>query len=128
MTSLDPEIARRVSLYELAFRMQAFVPGLARISDEPEHILMLYGAQPAASSFANNCLLARRLLERRVRFVELFDADWDFHERILEPLPEKCRSVDRPIAAPAKDLHQRGLLDESIVLWDGSGLRIAAFG
>jgi len=113
----DPEIATRISQYEMAFRMQTSVPGLMDISSEPQHILDLYGAKPGASSFANNCLLARRLVERGVRVVELYDADWDHHSGIATRLPAKCRDVDQGMAALVKDLKDRGMLDDTLVIW-----------
>jgi hypothetical protein len=115
----DPEIATRISQYEMAFRMQSSVPELMDISEEAEGVLGMYGAKPGAASFANNCLLARRLVERGVRFVQLFDQGWDHHSNVFESLPKKCEQVDRPAAALVKDLKQRGLLDETLVIWSG---------
>ncbi len=113
----DPEIQTRIGQYELAFRMQTAVPDLMDIRQEPLHILKMYGADPARPSFANNCLLARRLVERGVRFVQLFDQGWDHHSGLAKNLPNKCRQVDRPVAALIRDLDQRGLLDETLVVW-----------
>lgn len=113
----DPEIATRISQYEMAFRMQTSVPDLMQIGDETPAVLELYGARPGESSFANNCLLARRLVERGVRVVELYDADWDHHSNIAQSLPAKCRQVDQGMAALIKDLAQRGLLDETLIIW-----------
>ncbi|HTU17205.1 MAG TPA: DUF1501 domain-containing protein [Gemmataceae bacterium] len=113
----DPEIATRISQYEMAFRMQTSVPGLMDISREPKAVLDLYGARPGKASFANNCLLARRLVEQGVRVVELYDADWDHHNNLAQLLPAKCRDVDRGMAALVQDLKQRGLLDETLILW-----------
>jgi hypothetical protein len=113
----DPEIATRMAQYELAFRMQASVPELMDISREAPPTLALYGAQPSKPSFANNCLLARRLVERGVRLVELYDADWDHHNNLTTRLPAKCREVDQPMAALIRDLQQRGLLDETLIVW-----------
>jgi hypothetical protein len=113
----DPEIATRISQYEMAYRMQTSVPELMDIAREPEHIHKLYGTQPGKTSFANNCLLARRLVERGVRFVQLFDEGWDMHGGVFEGLPKKCGQVDRPIAALIADLKARGLLDETLVVW-----------
>ena len=113
----DLEIETRIQQYELAFRMQTSVPELMELKSEPKHIHQLYGTNPGASSFANNCLLARRLVERGVRFVQLFDQGWDMHGSIETRLPQKCRQVDRPIAALIADLRQRGLLDETLVVW-----------
>jgi hypothetical protein len=115
----DPEIATRIAQYEMAFRMQASVPELMDISQEPADVQTLYGAKPGQASFANNCLLARRLVERGVRFVQLFHADWDTHSNIQTRLPERCQEVDQPMAALVKDLKQRGLLDETLVVWGG---------
>ena len=138
----DPETMARVSQYELAFRMQMAVPEVMDISQEPQHILDLYGAKPGFVSgaesatdprtlykgddptFANNCLLARRLVENGVRFVQLYDWGWDHHgsspgESIDETLPIKCQQIDRAIAGLLKDLDQRGLLDETLVVWGG---------
>jgi len=113
----DPEIATRISQYEMAFRMQTSVPELMDIARETPATLALYGAQPGRPSFANNCLLARRLVERGVRLVELYDSDWDHHADIATRLPSKCRDVDQPMAALVQDLKQRGLLDETLVIW-----------
>jgi hypothetical protein len=113
----DPEIATRISQYEMACRMQTSVPELADLSKEPREVLEMYGAQPGKSSFANNCLLARRLVERGVRFVQLYDEGWDMHGSIASRLPVKCGQVDRPMAALIRDLKQRGLLDETLVVW-----------
>jgi hypothetical protein len=120
----DPETLTRISQYELAYRMQMSVPDVMDIRQEPESILAIYGAQPGAASFANNCLLARRLVERGVRYVQLFDWGWDCHgtgagDDIVIHLPQKCKDVDRPVAALVKDLKRRGLLDETIVVWGG---------
>ena len=113
----DPEIATRIAQYELAYRMQTSVPELMDISAEPKHIHELYGTKPGQTSFANNCLLARRLVERGVRFVQLFDADWDHHGNVFRNLPRKAKDVDQPLAALIADLKQRGLLDETLVVW-----------
>jgi hypothetical protein len=113
----DPEIATRINQYEMAFRMQSAVPELMDISREPKPIHELYGTNPGEESFANNCLLARRLVERGVRFVQLYDADWDHHASVFERLSKKCKEVDRPIAALISDLKARGLLDETLVVW-----------
>src|SRR5947209_12889276 len=120
----DPETATRISQYELAFRMQMTVPEVMDIAREPASIQELYGAKPGAASLANNCLLARRLVERGVRFVQLFDWGWDCHgtsagDDIMTALPKKCREMDRPVAALLKDLKQRGLLDSTLVVWGG---------
>ena len=115
----DPEIATRISQYEMAFRMQTSVPELMDISKEPKETLALYGAEPGKASFANNCLLARRLVERGVRMVQLYDADWDHHADIATRLPRKCGDVDQGMAALVTDLKQRGLLDDTLVIWGG---------
>jgi hypothetical protein len=113
----DPEIATRISQYEMAYRMQASVPELMDIQSEPKHIHEAYGTKPGATSFANNCLLARRLVERGVRFVQLFDQGWDHHGGVFKNLPNKCKQVDQPIAALIEDLKVRGMLDETLVIW-----------
>jgi hypothetical protein len=119
-----PETQTRIAQYELAFRMQTSVPEVMDISQEPEYVLQAYGAQPGQSSLANNCLLARRLVESGVRFVQLFDWGWDFHgtganEGIGAGLRTKCSTMDRPVAALIRDLAQRGLLDETLIVWGG---------
>ena len=113
----DPEIATRISQYEMAYRMQTSVPELMDIASEPQRIHEMYGTQPGKTSFANNCLLARRLVERGTRFVQLFDQGWDHHGAVFDNLPNKTRQVDKPIAALIKDLKERGLLDETLVIW-----------
>ncbi len=113
----DPEIATRIAQYEMAFRMQASVPELMELKEESAETLELYGAKPGQASFANNCLLARRLVERGVRFVQLFHADWDHHSNVETNLPARCKEVDQPMAALVQDLKQRGLLNETLVVW-----------
>ncbi|MDZ4684119.1 MAG: DUF1501 domain-containing protein [Planctomycetaceae bacterium] len=113
----DPEIATRISQYELAYRMQTAVPELMDLKGETKATLEMYGASPGKPSFANNCLLARRLVERGVRFVQLFDEGWDHHGNVFQALPKKCEQVDQPIAALLQDLRQRGLLDDTLVVW-----------
>ena len=115
----DPEIATRINSFEMAFRMQSSVPDLMDISTEPQSILDLYGAEPGKSSYANNCLLARRLVERGVRFVQLFHESWDQHADLTNRIQTNCKDTDQPSAALIKDLKQRGLLDETLVLWGG---------
>jgi hypothetical protein len=115
----DPEIATRINSFEMAFRMQSSAPELVDISREPKHILKMYGAEPGKSSFANNCLLARRLVERGVRFVELFHEAWDQHGNLVADLKKNCRNTDQACAALIKDLKQRGMLDETLVIWGG---------
>jgi hypothetical protein len=119
-----PETLTRIAQYELAFRMQMSVPEVMDISREPAKVIEAYGAQPGVSSFANNCLLARRLVERGVRFVQLFDWGWDFHgtgaaEDIRDGLTKKCATMDRPAAALIKDLKQRGLLEDTLIICGG---------
>ncbi len=115
----DPEIATRVRQYELAFRMQASVPGLMDISDEPREVLEMYGAKPGDGSFASNCLLARRLAERGVRFIQLYHRGWDHHNDIV-PFMKQCAGlVDRASAALLRDLRRRGMLDDTLVVWGG---------
>lgn len=114
----DPEIATRISQYEMAYRMQASVPELMEIDSEPQAIHEMYGTEPGKASFANNCLLARRLVERGVRFVQLFDQGWDHHNSVFKNLPKKAKEVDRPVAALIKDLKQRGMLDDTLVVWN----------
>lgn len=113
----DPEIATRISQYEMAFRMQTKVPELIDLNAESQETLTRYGAQPGKASFANNCLLARRLVERGVRVVELYDADWDHHSNIENSLPKKARDVDQPMAALLADLKDRGMLQDTLVIW-----------
>ena len=113
----DPEIATRISQYEMAYRMQSSVPGLMDLNTESRSTLEQYGAKSGGASFANNCLLARRMVERGVRFVQLFDQGWDHHGGVFKSLPGKAKQVDQPIAALINDLKQRGLLDETLVVW-----------
>jgi len=115
----NPEIATRIAQYELAFRMQMSVPELVDISSEPQHVLDLYGVKGADGSFAYNCLLARRLAERGVRFIHLYHRDWDFHDDLRQHMEELCQSADRASAALIIDLKQRGMLDETLVVWGG---------
>ncbi len=115
----DPEIATRISQYEMAFRMQSSAPALMDLSTEPKEVLDLYGAEPGKASFANNCLLARRLVERGVRFVELFHEAWDQHGSLVKDLKKNCKDTDRACAALIKDLKRRGLLDDTLVIWGG---------
>ena len=113
----DPEIATRISQYEMAYRMQSSVPGLMDLNEESKDTLDLYGAKAGGTGFANNCLLARRMVERGVRFVQLFDQGWDHHGSVFQRLPAKAKQVDQPIAALLQDLKQRGMLDETLVVW-----------
>ncbi|MGH7192807.1 MAG: DUF1501 domain-containing protein, partial [Candidatus Saccharimonadales bacterium] len=115
----DPEIATRIHSFEMAFQMQASAPELMGLAAEPEHVLKLYGAEPGKPSFANDCLLARRLVERGVRFVEIFHEAWDQHGNLVNDLKHNCQDTDRAAAALVKDLKQHGLLDETLVIWGG---------
>lgn len=115
----DPEIETRIAQYELAFKMQMSVPKLADISDEPQEILDLYGTQGADGSFAANCLLARRLAERGVRFIQLYHRGWDHHGGIKNGIKVTANLVDQGSAALIQDLKQRGMLDETLVIWGG---------
>ena len=112
----DPEIATRIAQYELAYRMQSSVPELMDISKEPKLAHELYGTAPGKTSFANNCLLARRLVERGVRFIQLFDQGWDHHSGVFSRIPSKARQLDQPVAALISDLRQRGLLDKTLIV------------
>jgi Protein of unknown function (DUF1501) len=115
----DPEIATRINSFEMAFRMQASAPELMEISREPKRILDMYGAEPGKGSFANNCLLARRLIERGVRFVQICHEAWDHHGGLTEGLKTQCKLTDRPCAALVRDLKERGLLKDTLVIWGG---------
>jgi hypothetical protein len=116
----DPEIATRIAQYELAFRMQASVPELTEISKEPQHILEMYGPDVTKpGTYAANCLLARRLCERGVRFVQLFHMGWDHHGGLPTAIRGQCKDTDQPTAALIKDLEQRGLLEDTLVVWGG---------
>jgi len=115
----DPEIATRINSYEMAYRMQSSAPDLMDISKEPQSILDMYGAEPGKMSFANNCLLARRLVERGVRFVQLFHEAWDQHGSLVADLKKNCLRTDQASAALIKDLKQRGMLDDTLVIWGG---------
>ena len=115
----DPEIATRINSFEMAYRMQQSTPELMDLSQEPQHVLDMYGAEPGEPSFANNCILARRLVERGVRFVELFHESWDQHGALIKDLRKNCRDTDQASAALVKDLKQRGLLEDTLVLWGG---------
>ena len=115
----DPEIATRINAYEMAFRMQTSAPELMDLGSESPATLAMYGAQPGKSSFANNCLLARRLVERGVRFVQLYHEGWDHHSEVVKGVRDQSGQTDRPAAALIKDLKQRGLLDDTLVIWGG---------
>ena len=117
---LDPEAATRIAQYELAFRMQSSVPELTDFRDEPQHVLDLYGVkEPGDGSFAGNCLLARRLAERGVRFIQLYHRAWDHHGNIEESMPKAALDTDKACAALVKDLKERGMLDDTLVIWGG---------
>ncbi len=115
----DPEIATRISQYEMAFRMQTSVPELMDVSQEPQRVLDMYGAKPGDGSFASNCLLARRLAERGVRFIQLYHRDWDHHGGIKNDIKVVAGEVDQPCAALLKDLKQRDMLKDTLVIWGG---------
>jgi hypothetical protein len=115
----DPEIATRIEQYEMAFRMQTSVPELMDLSKESAETLELYGAKPGEASFANNCLLARRLVERGVRFVKLIHRDWDHHGGLPDGIRTQAKLTDQPSSALIQDLKQRGLLDDTLVVWGG---------
>jgi hypothetical protein len=115
----DPEVAARLSQYEMAFRMQSSVPALTDFSAEPQSVREAYGVSEMDGSFAANCLLARRLAERGVRFIQLYHRDWDHHSRIRPDIVMKANEVDRASAALVKDLKERGMLEETLVLWGG---------
>jgi hypothetical protein len=121
----DPEIATRISSYEMAYRMQSSVPELMDVSQEPRETRELYGAEPGKASFANNCLLARRLAERDVRFVQLFHRDWDNHNHLPGNLRRQCELTDRATAALIIDLKRRGMLEDTLVIWGGEFGRTA---
>ena len=115
----DPEIEARIDAFEMAYRMQASVPELMDLSSESKATLDMYGAQPGRASFANNCLLARRLAERGVRFIQLYERGWDHHGAVNSAMRAKIPQVDQPCAALIKDLKQRGLLEDTLVIWGG---------
>ncbi|MDA0832205.1 MAG: DUF1501 domain-containing protein [Planctomycetota bacterium] len=115
----DPEIEARINSFELAYRMQSSVPDLMDLSSESKQTHEMYGTNPGEVSFANNCLLARRLVERGVRFVQLYMRDWDMHSNIIGRMPDNCKVIDQPIAALITDLKQRGMLDETLIIWGG---------
>jgi hypothetical protein len=115
----DPEIATRIAQYELAYKMQTSVPGLMNITDEPQHVLDLYGVKGPDGSFAYNCLLARRLAERGVRFIQLYHRDWDHHGGVKDQIAGIAKEVDQPSAALLKDLKARDMLKDTLVIWGG---------
>ena len=116
----DPETIARIAQYEMAFRMQTSVPELTNIADEPQHVLDLYGPEVTKpGTFANCCLMARRMAERGVRFTQIFHRGWDQHGQLPKDLPGQCRDVDQPSAGLISDLQQRGMLDDTLVVWGG---------
>jgi hypothetical protein len=120
----DPEILSRIAQYEMAFRMQLSVPDVMDISQEPAYIHEMYGTEPGKASFANNCLLARRLAEKDVRFIQLFHWGWDTHGTskdgsLNHGFQERCKEVDQPVAALIRDLKQRGMLEDTLLVWGG---------
>src|SRR5437867_197705 len=115
----DPEIATRINSFEMAFRMQSSAPELMDLSKEPKHTLELYGAEPGKPSFANNCLLARRLVERGVRFVQLYHEAWDQHGNLVRDIQRNCKDTDQACTALIQDLKQRGMLNDTLVIWGG---------
>jgi hypothetical protein len=123
----DPEITTRLATYEMAFRMQTSVPELADCSDEPQHILDMYGAKPGDGSYASNCLLARRLAERGVRFIHLYHRGWDHHGGLAKYMDVCCRLTDKPTWALLTDLKQRGMLKDTLIIWGGEFGRTPMF-
>jgi hypothetical protein len=115
----DPEIATRINAYEMAYRMQATAPQVMDIAQEPPETLALYGAEPGKNTYANACLLARRLLEHGVRFVQIYHEAWDQHGNLVNDLKKNCQHTDQPSAALVKDLKRRGMLDDTLVIWGG---------
>ena len=115
----DPEIATRINSYEMAFKMQTSAPDLMDISKEPKHILEMYGAEPGKPSFANCLLLARRMAERGVRFTQIFHEAWDQHGSLVKDITQNCKDTDQACAALVTDLKQRGMLDDTLVVWGG---------
>jgi hypothetical protein len=115
----DPEIATRINSFEMAFRMQQSAPEVMDIRREPQHVLDMYGASPGKPTFANTCLLARRLLERGVRFVQIFHESWDQHDALVRDIKSNCKDTDQACAALVKDLKTRGLLEDTLVVWGG---------
>ncbi len=118
-TEGDPEISTRINSFEMAFRMQDVAPEVMDISKEPKETLELYGAEPGKASFANNCLLARRLAQRGVRFVQLYHEAWDQHSNLTKDLRKNCENTDQACAALLKDLKRTGMLDDTLVIWGG---------
>ena len=123
----DPEVETRIAAYEMAFRMQTSVPGLLDVSDEPKHVLDMYGTAGADGSFAANCLLARRMAERGVRFIQLYHRDWDHHGDLVPYMNTCCQHTDRATWALLTDLKQRGMLDDTLIVWGGEFGRTPMF-
>ena len=123
----NPEIATRIAAYEMAFRMQTAVPELTDFSDEPQHILDMYGATPGDGSYASNCLMARRLAERGVRFIQLYHRGWDHHGDLDKYMKICCGLTDKPTWALVQDLKQRGMLDDTLIIWGGEFGRTPMF-
>ncbi len=123
----NPEIATRIAAYELAFRMQTAIPDLMDIRDEPQHVLEMYGAKPGDGSYASNCLLARRLAERGVRFIQLYHRGWDHHGDLVKYMNVCCKLTDKPTWALLTDLKQRGMLDDTLIIWGGEFGRTPMF-
>jgi hypothetical protein len=115
----DPEIATRINSFEMAFRMQSSAPELMDLGREPKHILEMYGADPGKPSFANDCLLARRLVERGVRFVQIYHEAWDQHSNLVKDIRQNCKDTDQACTALVRDLKQRGMLEDTLVIWGG---------
>jgi uncharacterized protein (DUF1501 family) len=115
----DPEIATRINSFEMAFKMQSSATELMDISKEPKHILEMYGAEPGKASFANSVLMARRLVERGVRFVQIYHEAWDQHGNLVKDITKNCKDTDQAGAALVKDLKQRGMLKDTLVVWGG---------
>jgi hypothetical protein len=115
----DPEIATRISNYELAYRMQQVAPEVTDLTKEPKQVLDMYGAEPGKNTYANACLMTRRLLEKGVRFVQVFHEAWDHHGGLVGGLKEQCKKTDQASAALVQDLKQRGLLEDTLVIWGG---------
>lgn len=126
-TTGDPEIDTRLSTYEMAFRMQTSVPELADVSDEPQHILDMYGAKPGDGSYASNCLLARRLAQRGVRFIHLYHRGWDHHGGLKQYMDVCCGLTDKPTYALIQDLKQRDMLKDTLIIWGGEFGRTPMF-
>ena len=126
-SALDPEVETRIAAYEMAFQMQTSVPELVDVSDEPQHVLDMYGATPGDGSFASNCLLARRLAERGVRFIHLYHRGWDHHGDLVRHMKTCTGLTDRPTWALVQDLKQRGMLEETLVVWGGEFGRTPMF-